>query len=465
MKKNLLKNALLSFAVLFSVVGVSAFSSTSLASEADVFKAFEGVYKGPFGKNMLQGTRSRIVVTAGLPSGTTLFQAAYRNDFGKDLADNYNFYVANLFTTNYYELMGEYVFGDRDSDHELDHVGLNANASLAMPKASSMVRHWVLEKFYLTQFPNSRLARSYLLRGISDVQNESEYATYFFNFFISNLTDDFQFLTASLLAQKSPLNSNAAIERARNLVAAGYDSLSASYGADNQMVRRYYEIRNAVHNQLSPETVKLIDAFIRNYGSYNSLQEVKSILEDYYSFSASKIVNQAKKLGFAPVELASGLLPSRGSAEVSALLNLSEAGAQLRTAITDEGQIPYDKKTEALILLGLLTQYLNAQISAVSTVNSTDILIAALNSVYMEGFLIQDNWEFFRSEMLTMTSASQAASLMTDVVFIGTGTLEDAFSPALAQWKTIESEMEYFVDNTVKSSALNAAALAVSRVQ
>src|SRR3989338_867114 len=119
--------------------------------------------------------------------------------------------------------MGEYVYGDSYGSHSIDQGALVAAGGQAISKAASMVRHWVLEKHYNSQFPHSRLARSFGYRGISGTEFEQVYANYFFNFYLTAMNEDFQYLPAFLLVNKSPLLESASLDKARALIAQVYD--------------------------------------------------------------------------------------------------------------------------------------------------------------------------------------------------------------------------------------------------
>jgi hypothetical protein len=275
-----MKSALMALALIFS-------ASASHAQLVPLFKSLDKVRKGVFGYNMMQGSRSRINVLHGSPQGEIQFQAAYRNETAQKLASTEDFWVGNLFTTNYYELMGEYVYGDAQSSHDLDHATLIGNSAVAMPKASSMVRHWVLERHYRHQFPNSVIGRAFRIRGISDFANEQQYATYFLNFFLTGTTSDTQYLTAWLLAKGSPIATSNSLERARTKIAELYEQAKLVYGANDSMVKSLYALRNAIHNQLSQGVIIQIDSFLRQYGyGDQTLAEIRPILVSYYSVSA-----------------------------------------------------------------------------------------------------------------------------------------------------------------------------------
>jgi hypothetical protein len=454
--------------------------------------------KGPFELNYIQGPKSRVAVKNGSHvSGGALFQAAYRNNTAREMIASDNFYLGNLFTTNYYELMGEYVFGDPMSSHPLEHKRLADAGRQAMPKAAAMVRSWVLEKQYIGMFPQSTYARAYAYRGISDVLNEQEYANYFFNFYLSSMTEDFQYLPAFILVNKSPIVASASLERARDLIAQAFDyynaggSISGSssnnnndggfwgggfwggngggdlVAADPNSLNDMYKLRNNFHNQLGKEVLAQLDQFLKDYPSYKNdsyFPELRRILVEYFGITVSKISATAKKLGYADVKKAADKVASKKT-YLDGLLDLSRAAADLRANIASD-KVAYEKRGLTLAMLAETTKVLNKEISGLKSsdvkAHSAKIAEAVVNTIFVEGFLIKDNWEYFQKEAAT---TGDAAQLLGDIVDAATATLTEAFRPTYEQWVQLEPKMSYFMDSTIKSSALNTASATIEKLR
>lgn len=456
---------------LFCLILIAALTTgfTPPGDLASAFRALEHNSKGPFSLNYLQGTQGRKPVNGSGSTGSFQFQAAFRNDDARVLSAGFDFYVANLFTTNYYELMGEYVFGDAYGSHAIDEGALLAKNAEAMPKASSMARHWVLEKHYLEHFSDSALARGFKLRGISGTEFEQKYAVYFFNFYLSSLSNDFQYLPAFLLIGQSPVGESASLAKARDLVAQSYDYFNARWGTNDRRVKRLYQLRNLIHNQLSEQVIAEIDRYVEDFPFYREeghtyLFEVQKIVRAYYSASAKAVAEKAGRLGLSDLKAAAANVVENGSTPES-LLALSEAAAALKSQIGNASVVPYDKKTDALLVISRAAQFLNKEVNSMQSVTSPVVLQVILNTIYMEGFLIQDNWQYFKGEIAAQADLKQAASQLTDVIDISTDTLTQAFAPALAQWISVEPGMQYFMDNTIKSSALNTASITVDKIK
>jgi hypothetical protein len=138
--------------------------------------------------------------------------------------------------------------------------------------------------------------------------------------------------------------------------------------------------------------------------------------------------------------------------------------ADLRSQLLENGVIPADKKTNTLLVLMAASQFLNKELTSLKKVKSVNAIKIVMNLIYIEGFLIKDNWQYFASEINNAPDLSSAAAQLPDVVGIANDTLVQAFAPALDQWIQVEPKMQYFIDNTIKSSALNTASVLADRV-
>jgi hypothetical protein len=438
-------------------VFIGPFAQADLASDfADVVKQ----PKGPFSLNYLQGTEARAEITNSVkaPKGF-LFQAAYRNSKARELVSKHDMYLANLFSTNYYELTGEFVYGDAFGNHGLDQNALLSKKDVAIKKATSMVRNWVLEKYYVEKLPDSKLARSFQIRGISDAANELKFATYFFNFYLSALNEDFQYLPTYLLAKNSPISGMASLDKARNLVAQTYDYFVDKFGANDKRVKPIYLIRNAVHNQLSPQVVTMIEEYDKDFPFYRTegntyLFEVKKILLEYYSINANKIADLAAKLKFNNIKDAAKVIATEGP-QLKNLFSLSTLVAELKAQIQDSSVVAFEKKAETISLISKCSDYLGKEISVMKKTDEKLVYQIILNAIYVEGFLIKDNWDYFKSELDSAADFAAAAQVMSDVLSIGMETIDSAFDKALTQWTATDAKIQNFRDDTIKSSALN----------
>jgi len=424
--------------------------------------------KGPFTENYQQGSGGRVGVFE-TPPGTLQFQAAYRTPAAVKLATQYNLWVGNFFTTNYYEIMGEFVFGDFRSSHPLDHARLIAAGRQAMPKTNTIIRHWVLERYYLAQFPSSKLSSAFLARGVSDAANEATYAPYFFNFYLSAIQDEMQILPAFLLVKNTPLVVSSSINQARDIVAETYDWMVRTRGEGEACTKRMFDIRNGVHNSLSKNVLDDIKRFYAQCPFYlrdgnTNLGKVTRILEDYFAIRPDRMIPLAKQLGLTQVQTLATALAKSPAARIEDLLALSTALVDLRHRLIDNAQVPTSAKSTVLALLTYGSQYLSKEILERREAVSKDTLMILLNTIYMEGFLIPDNYNYFAGEIKGATDLNAAVAVVANVPEIAQDSLVRSVDGALQLWIQVEPQMEKFVDNTMKSSSINVLAVVLNRI-
>lgn len=435
-------------------------------ASADFISDFQAMLeqrKGPFGLNVSQGSQGQASYDAS-PTGH-LFTSAFRNSHARVLVDQHSVYTGNLFTTNYYELNSEFVYGDAlSTNHGIDNEALMTASSAAMPRALEMVKNWVLERYYVEVYPSSKLAKSFALRGISGTEYEIKFAAYFFNFYMSSLNDDYQYLPAFLLAKESPIADSSELAESRNLVTQVYDFFAATYGTNDSRVLEIYKIRNIIHNQLNEDVIGRIERFLSENPWYEKdghtyLPRILVLLRRYYSFTPEKLMILAQQAGVSSVEQAAQNIVAQGITPET-LLALSMVTADLKTGITTA--VPWDKKAAALALIAKSCQFINKEINRMETVNTVASYQAMLNTIYSEGFLIQDNWLYYQGEFSTLENAK---ALMPEVIEVATMTLQEAFTGTFEKWMSIapDKSFEHFIDDNLKSSSLNTAALSLAK--
>ena len=105
--------------------------------------------------------------------------------------------------------------------------------------------------------------------------------------------------------------------------------------------------------------------------------------------------------------------------------------------------------------------------SAYEKVNASNmkmILKTLLNISFVEGFLLKDNLDYFLSEVdETKTDKVSIDSLFANIIDIANDTLKLAFTPSYEQWLSVEPKMQSFLDNNLKSSALNTATIIAAK--
>lgn len=468
---NLIKQITFSLIVLLS-------ASSGWTSLTEDFTAMEANDKGPFAKNMLQGTKSRTTILSGAsPSGTFLFQAAYRNDDASKLVTEHDFYTGNLFTTNYYELTGEYVYdvyesGSLTASFALDHQGLVDQLSQSQTKASNMVRHWVLEKYYIANILDSGIARGFSRRGISGSEFEQTFAIHFFNYYMTSATDPFDYLAGYQLAKNSPIVDSSQLARARNLISDSYDYFAQAWGSKDSRVRGLYKIRNAIHNQLSKTIVDQIDDYLAANPWYEAegntyLGIIRDILVDYFNADPSQIAELAENVGADAswVAEAATVLANSNTVTVVGLLNLSESLVALRNQVVGEQGVSYQNKAKTMALIVYVTDYLAKELLNFTSLDQNELAVIAVNALYAEGLIIPDNFDFIKNAIVGAASPDDAKSMLVMTLEVSGQTLQEVFKPTLDLWieASAEGDLNKFFDNKIKSSTMNSVSILLAQ--
>lgn len=424
--------------------------------------------RGPFGPHMLQGESMR--VDGNLSPNGFFFKSAFRTPEAQALAREHGIYLGNLFTTNYYELTGAVLHGDPDSNHPLQYVELMAKARQASPLATKMARNWILEKYYVRTLPTSNLAKVFGLRSIADYELERAFSEYFFDVYLAGLTNEFNFLLATSLIRESPITETPSIAEARDLISNTHLRLMLKWGANDVRVSRLFELRNLVHNQMSREIIGAIEQFLSTVPEYSEegnteLQRVRDILTEYYSVEASKVVSLARESGNRQLADAVTLLVAtvKGTDPYARqLLNVSRLIADVKSDLASGGYFRYSR-TKSLLLISVATQFMSKE--ALDMIHpNTETAQILLNCVYAEGFLIHDNWVYFRDELTAATTRLQIKNLLSDIIDVSNTTLTETMSPTLNQWVSFEPQMQGFSDSVIKSSSLSSLATFSGRI-
>ena len=244
-----------------------------------------------------------------------------------------------------------------------------------------------------------------------------------------------------------------------------YDSARVYYGEADPRARRLYQLRNLIHNQLSQSVVGQIDSFLRDYPGVEqeALRETKRLIVAYYAVTAKSIAVASKKADLPGLEKFATELAAK-KPTVAQLFELSTYGAVLRRALLDNGAILSARKAQTLVVLISISQYLSKELNGLRDLQSPQVSLALLNLIYMDEFLITDNWLYFTGQIEKSPDTRSAGAHLTDAISIANDTLIQAFEPSLPAWTAIDSKMQNFIDNTAKSSSLNTAAMIAEKV-
>ena len=382
------------------------------------------------------------------------------------LATDHGFYTGNLFTTNYYNLMSATLF-DGAKSFALDHEALVSVGASTMSGSVEIVKHWVLEKYYISKFPDSGITRGFNTRGIAGSEFEQEYANYYFSYYLSFVEDSFQFLPVYLLAKQSPITNSSSLDKSRDMIKVAYDYFVNRWGASDSRVRGLYKIRNAIHNNLSENVLPMIEDYLEENPWYAAngntyLQEIHRMLSEYFQADAGKIKELANASGLTDLASAAQTVEEQG-VSVETLFLLSQTLVEGRKAL-NTNTITWSNKAKALSNIVSATDFINKEIIKFEKVESPEMALTLLNLIYVEGFLIEDNWAYFYEELSSGDSEALSSTLV-DVVDVAAMTLDDVFLGTVTAWAQASGKpgVQQFRDDILKSSSLNSVSVILNK--
>lgn len=450
--------------LLFITLTLAFVSVTHAQTEVkSYFDKIEATSKGPFGQNMMQMSSRRISYNQWASSGGNfIFQSAFRNDTAKALIKDHGIYTGNLFSTNYYELRAESILGNPDADNLNSNHGLQTLVDVAkinplvFERARQMVQNWNLEKLYILKNPSSRLARSFALRGISGAEFEIKYAQEFVDFYIETAPAEIDMLLLTKLMNSSSLVESNNFTRIRDKATVLYENYRSGgpkgHTVTSQQVSQIKFIRDSIHNQLTPEVLTFIDAYLKQKNN-PELVEIKGLILTYFARGVADINHVAKKGDIQPVGLDKINVKSPVLSDLTAYAN--ELTAVRNSLKTD--QVKLGEKylgfaymlTASSFLFEKTRAYIDQNRINESNIGELTVLIQTL--LNLEGLIKTsdisnpgavptdfDNYEVFYDDLLSV--------IMTNI--------KDSYSPYVEKWQQIDDRMSGILDDTLRSSSM-----------
>ena len=426
-------------------------------------------WKGPYGCYAKQTTEGRFCKKGrGFPGekGETLFFSAFRDKGAQKLAE-LDFYIANVFATNYYYLYAKNVVGDASSTaFDIDQEKFMASDQ-AMEDVQNVFRHTILERFYNLKFPDTKMAKTFYVRGTASSEYEVLYLNHLAEYAARHMRKRNEYLALYQVLSRYDLNSTSgvSINTLRNEVDAISQSIEPEYKSE------FSTIRNGIHNSLSRDIITILEAFNQKYeGSDLRKAEIEQLLKslnDYFEVNVDFLKQSANTLEpkLTKQQLATIASLKNTHNSISELEALSEIGASLKKDMQKADSYPL----ETIRFIIQLNQYLqidvlNSGIDANSS--NSDIqsrMFLAINSAFSSGLirkeqrkkLLKDIRDFNHSvEGRDSERLLRIANFVSVAVYYATDNIESMYGEPLVAWKSIDPVVGGVVDDTLKASLL-----------
>ncbi len=475
------------FLLLVILINTSTYSKTydNRAKEriSKIIKKMKGRKKGPFSKNFYQGVGGRARVGSSLGNvrrapqkiRPILFTSAFRNKYSEELAKDYHIYTGNLFTTNYYELYGQshLVTGRqvRKNAFPINMDKFNSQSQL-LPKAQYILIQMMMEQFFTRENPSHFLATSRLIRGISGIEDESQYFEYFCQYFAAQIKNDRDYFLLYELIRRYDLNGQdqeeeTDIKELRDKVSILAAKIMEWQGKNSSMYGRFFAIRNKVHNQLDSDVLKRFAEFDKRYKEsmrqapfYRLYQTFHTKLIRYFEIDLKKLTHTAKKLyPILPKEIIRFFNEIKGRPlDPETLYELSQTAVELRAFF-------FEERNPKIVQLVKKIQDFSGQIQA--NFNKEEklsplLLKSSLSLAYAQGLI---NHKIFTQAKEEIDTQNFQSEQLETPIWSADQTLRKTFTDGIETWTIFSSKMKGFIDDTLRSSGMNAYANTLQKIK
>jgi hypothetical protein len=449
---------------------VSARNQTDLEAIQSLFAAsVNEQWKGPYGCYAKQTTEGRFCKKgSGFPGekGNLLFYSAFRDEGAQQLAA-LDFYIANVFATNYHYLYAKNVVGDANSTaFDIDHGKFMANDQ-AMEDVLNVIRHTILERFYNLKFPDTKMAKTFYARGTASSEYEVLYLNRLAEYVAEHMRKRNEYLALYQILSRYDLNSTSGvtINTLRNEVDAVSQTIEPEYKSE------FSTIRNGIHNSLSRDTITILEGFNQKYeGSSEHRAEIELLLKSlnaYFEVNADFLKKTAVTLepGLNEQQLVTITSLKDSHNAIGELEALSEIGADLMGRMAKADAYPL----ETIRFIIQLNQYLQIDVlnSGIDENSSnSDIqsrMFVAINSAYSSGLIRKEQRKKLLTDIRDFNYSVEdrdperllrIANFVSVAVNYATDNIEDMYGDALVAWNSIDPVASGVIDDTLKASLL-----------
>jgi hypothetical protein len=254
------------------------------------------------------------------------------------------------------------------------------------------------------------------------------------------------------------------LESLRARVASLYDQVAK--GGVSTAESAFKQIRNSIHNYMTPDVIGRLDKYLATYGStlnkanIDGIKSLKASIETYYKVDKNVLIQFAKKIPSAQLpsnfaEVMTGLKDSgNGAAELGRLSQLMVSAVdQFKAGARNPDIIHWIIKAQAFVQNELARQKMdesNWQLRAG----------IALDSVYSSGLLSKEKLSSLRSILskpINLADKNASSSVQAQLTAVLTEALQrtkSTYQPAVAKWSVVYEKTEGVVDDTLRSSQL-----------
>lgn len=457
-----MKSLLLAFIFSISFSAVAQATPERDASIKSLFGETKKLSKGALDLNVYQTITGRVIVLQNgvivKPPADTLLTVAFRNAKAQSLA-NLDFYIGNRYGSNYWELNNKFNATPEEQAAQafnLNHANLVTHPE-ALPFALSMAKHQLLELFYMQKSPTSNLTKSYNQRGVADDAHELKYYRLYADFVARHIQYENEYLLLLDFQKRSnllPGKKTISLSDIRALVADV--SMKFDTYLPPAQAAEFRALRNSIHNGMNKSVLAKLTQFQSTYSALLlpednlSYENLKNLISAYYAIDKETMSVLASKVKVEIPELNSilnSLSPAGNS--LNSLLKLS----QLAVLAKDKFYVTHNIDLTHLIIR--IQDFMDAELGNRIFSEANDLLVKTeiLSNISLAtGYMAKPR----HAEIIELLKSNPQLAVKTLSQTLSEGVLayENAYQPALADWKLVSTSVASFVDEGIRSSSL-----------
>ncbi len=417
-----------------------------------LFAKIEKKKKGAFGQNVYACSDGTIVpymqlsgVINPAPKGMMVF-SAFRNSEAQELS-KMGFNLGNLFATNYYEFFMKQKNGELADEGIRDYL-------------LDILQDTLIEKFYIDNYPQTRLATSRNVRGVSGIELESRYYTKMLQDF-SKVSNPFADYLLQYEIQRRFFISGDSSGKIRADVASIYESLSIS----KEGQETFYRIRNETHNMLNKGLSEKINAFIAKHKIELSdviikrMEKLSVDIQKYFTIDKTSIEAFFRKVDNANIYRSLFLQDDSVASIAKIVVGLREDFEKNRN----------HENLHLIIMLNRLAALKIKEAKSMSFEQELNLSSLLVDLSYASGMLEKRERDSLISRLQhgakTDEEIQELVNYLSSALWWGQKNVKFMLDPSLNDWMIIKSTIHSMVDDTIRSSPLMLLGENLSRMQ
>ena len=481
--------------------------------------------KGALDLNTYQTVLGRMIVATKNPTTGkssvmngppgTLMTVAFRTQKATQLTD-LNFYLGNRYASNYLELRNKYLetpelaaqmkqqlvilpqsyddtaksldinsidqkrFDDAKSIFQLRHEELKTKPE-ALAEAQSMIRHQLLELYYIQNSPQSQIARSSKQRGVSDDADEIRFYRLLSDYLASqNQTDTDYLLQYEMQARSelAPGKKSISLSNLRALVAEIYDRIILDTTAGlftKEDADQFRLLRNSIHNGLKSAAIADLQKYLLKFQVQLDLMKMTVVIDGkdaevtaetqivkliadltaYYKLDTEIFSVLTKSLSIIFPDIKKVTDDFKAIEQGKLVLDLNTLSRLAGSSVKARQLFVTNKNIDLVHFIFRTSQVIQQELGKLSKGTNEEEFLKLkiyLQLSFSTGLVNQIEY----SELMNLITTNQGSGMVAlrNQLSVMISKYNEAFQPALSDWQLVSTSVYKFVEDGLRSTVL-----------